>query len=216
MSNFESYAEKASTLAAETFGEYFAAEEALAAAESKRKLTPVLYNVPVDAEYIAKSHEAEAAYQRANANLQEVRKGFEQKRREFEKIRADFAEAAEKEFAADPAKIDHDVLTLVNSGILSPREFEKLAADAASRGNHTMVRIIAQKAIDTAEKTENPDEARKYRLVGVAARETASDVSDFAGWFEILEVTFNKCLMNPAMYRMWDDLTKNAREALRG
>ena len=95
------------------------------------------------------------------------------------------------EYAADTSKVDMQTLELLRSGIMSADEYSRLIDAAASTGNHTMVRMIAKNAADMAEKANDADIARSYRLVSHKGK--GDDGSEYLRAFDFLVDTFNRC-----------------------
>ena len=105
MSRFNDYAKKLNEIANGTFEEYRKAEAALKSAESRSKEYPRRNGA--DPSYLAKSARAEADLAEANAQFEHCRRHlFEEQRRDIAVIRAELVEALNKEYAADPSKVD--------------------------------------------------------------------------------------------------------------
>ena len=130
---------------------------------------------------------------------------FEERQRDVAVIRAELVEALNKEYAADPSKVDMQTLELLRSGIMSADEYSRLIDAAASNGNHTMVRLIAKNAADMAEKATDADVARSYRLVSHKGK--GMDGREYLQAFDFLADTFNRCERNFALTGKWDELT---------
>ena len=117
-----------------------------------------------------------------------------------------------KEYAADPSKVDMQTLELLRSGIMSADEYGRLIDAAASSGNHTMVRLIAKSAADMAEKTTgDADVSRSYRLV--SHRGKGNDGNEYLRAFDFLADTFDRCERNFALSTKWDELTSPVVES---
>ena len=155
---------------------------------------------------MAKSARAEADLAEARAQFEHCRRHlFEERQRDVAVIRAELVEALNKEYAADPSKVDMQTLELLRSGIMSADEYSRLIDAAASNGNHTMVRLIAKNAADMAEKATDADVARSYRLV--SHRGKGNDGTEYLRAFDFLADTFNRCERNFALTGKWDELT---------
>ena len=145
MSKFNNYAKKLNEIANATFEEYRRAEAALKSAESRSKEYPRRNGA--DPSYLAKSARAEADLAEARNAFEQVRRHlFDDKRREINAVRAELETALGNEYAADPSKVDMNTLALMNSGILTAAEYNRLIDSANAAGNHTMVRLLAQSA----------------------------------------------------------------------
>ena len=147
-----------------TFEEYRRAETALKSAESRSKEYPRRNGA--DPSYLAKSARAEADFAEERNAFEQVRRHlFDDKRREIAAVRAELETALGNEYAADPKAVDMNTLALMNSGILTAAEYNRLIDSANAAGNHTMVRLLAQSAKDRADKVNDSNTAREYRLV---------------------------------------------------
>ena len=204
MSKFSRFARKMDELAHATFTEYREKSDAVKSAESKYRAYP--RRSGADPSYMAKSARAEADLAEARAQFEHCRRHlFEERQRDVAVIRAELVEALNKEYAADPSKVDMQTLELLRSGIMSADEYGRLIDAAASSGNHTMVRLIAKSAADMAEKTTDTDVARSYRLV--SHRGKGNDGNEYLRAFDFLADTFNRCERNFALSTKWDELT---------
>ena len=210
MSKFSSYARKMNEIANATFAEYRAKSDAVKSAESKYRAYP--RRSGADPSYMAKSARAEADLAEARAQFEHCRRHlFEERQRDVAVIRAELVEALNKEYAADPSKVDMQTLELLRSGIMSADEYGRLIDAAASSGNHTMVRLIAKSAADMAEKVTDSDVARSYRLV--SHRGKGNDGNEYLRAFDFLADTFNRCERNFALTPKWDELTSAVVES---
>lgn len=95
--------------------------------------------------------------------------------------------------------------------IMSADEYSRLIDAAASTGNHTMVRLIAKNAADMAEKANDADVARSYRLVSHKGK--GDDGSEYLRAFDFLVDTFNRCERNFALTPKWAELTSPVVES---
>ena len=212
MGNFSEFVERADALADETFTEYTVTKRRFEAAERKKAETPVKSGL-VSAEYAVRAAKAEADYLEAKEKFETVKRGLSEKSREMAAIRADFVAAVDSHFAADPAKLDKGTLVLLDSGILRPSEYEKLMANAEKNENFTMMRFIAAKAAEVADKA--PTREGEAILKAVAMRGRNADRDDFIRAFDAGVVSlFSRCLRNPALYSSWDKLMQPMRYAL--
>lgn len=204
MSKFNGYAKRMNEIANATFAEYREKSDAVKAAESRYNAYP--RRSGADPSYMAKSARAEADLAEARAQFEHCRRHlFEGRQRDVAVIRAELVEALNKEYAADPSKVDMQTLELLRSGIMSADEYSRLIDAAASNGNHTMVRLIAKNAADMAEKATDADVARSYRLV--SHRGKGNDGNEYLQAFDFLADTFNRCERNFALSTKWDELT---------
>ena len=113
-------------------------------------------------------------------------------------------------FAADPKAVDMNTLALMNSGILTAAEYNRLIDSANAAGNHTMVRLLAQSAKDRADKVNDSDTAREYRLV--AQKGKGANGREFLEAFDYMGDVFNRCERNFSLAGKWDELTADVVE----
>lgn len=212
MGNFSEFVERADALAAETFDEYRVTKRRFEAAEKQRAATPVKSGL-VSAEYAARAARAEADFLTAKEKFEAVKRGLPEKSRQLSAIREDFIAAVSNRFAADPAKLDKETLFLLDSGILKPHEYEMLMANAEKDENYTMIRLIAAKAAEVADKA--PTREGEATLKAVAMRGRNADGADYIKAFDAGVVSlFERCLKNPSLYSSWDMLMQPVRDAL--
>ena len=212
MGAFNEFVTRADALADETFTEYTVTKRRFEAAERKRAETPVKHGL-VSAEYAVRAAKAEADYLEAREKYETVKRGLPEKSSQMAAIRADFVAAVASHFAADPAKLDKATLALLESGILKPGEYERLMASAEKDENFTMIRLIAAKAAEVADKA--PTREGEAILKAVAMRGRNADGADYIKAFDAGVVSlFERCLKNPSLYSSWDMLMQPVRDAL--
>ena len=205
MSKFNNYARKLNEIANATFEEYRRAEAAVKSAESRYNAYPRRNGA--DPAYLAKSARAEADLAEARNAFDQMRRHlFDDKRKEIAAVRAELEKALGDEYAADPKAVDMNTLALMNSGILTAAEYNRLIDASTAAGNHTMVRLLAQSASDMAEKSKSDsDTARNYRIV--AQKGKGMDGREYLQAFDFMTDTFNRCERNFALTKKWDELT---------
>ena len=204
MSRFNSYAKRMNEIANAAFAEYREKEAAVKSAESRYNAYPRRNNA--DPAYMAKSARAEADLAEARNAFDQMRRHlFDDKRREIAAVRAELEKAVFDAFAADPKSVDMNTLALMNSGILTAAEYNRLIDASTAAGNHTMVRLLAQSAKDRADKVNDSDTAREYRLV--AQRGKGANGQQYLEAFDYMTDTFNRCERNFSLTKKWDELT---------
>ena len=204
MSKFNNYAKKLNEIANGTFEEYRRAEAAVKSAESRYNAYPRRNGA--DPAYMAKSARAEADLAEARNAFDQMRRHlFDDKRREIAAVRAELEKAVFDAFAADPKSVDANTLALMNSGIMTADEYSRLIDSAIASGNFTMTRLLAKSAADMAEKVNDSDVARSYRLVSHKGK--GMDGREYLQAFDFLADTFNRCERNFALSTKWDELT---------
>lgn len=209
MSKFNNYARKLNEIANATFEEYRRAEAAVKSAESRYNAYPRRNGA--DPAYLAKSARAEADLCEARNAFDQMRRHlFDDKRREIAAVRAELEKAVFDAFAADPKAVDMNTLALMNSGILTAAEYNRLIDASTAAGNHTMVRLLAQSAKDRADKVNDSDTAREYRLV--AQKGKGANGREFLEAFDYMGDVFNRCERNFSLAGKWGELTADVVE----
>ena len=209
MSKFNSYARKVNEIANAAFAEYREKEAAVKSAESRYNAYPRRNGA--DPAYMAKSARAEADLAEARNAFDQMRRHlFDDKRREIAAVRAELEKAVFDAFAADPKAVDMNTLALMNSGILTAAEYNRLIDASTAAGNHTMVRLLAQSAKDRADKVNDSDTAREYRLV--AQKGKGANGREFLEAFDYMGDVFNRCERNFSLAGKWDELTADVVE----
>ena len=209
MSKFNSYARKVNEIANAAFAEYREKEAAVKSAESRYNAYPRRNGA--DPAYLARSARAEADLCEARNAFDQMRRHlFDDKRREIAAVRAELEKAVFDAFAADPKAVDMNTLALMNSGILTAAEYNRLIDASTAAGNHTMVRLLAQSAKDRADKVNDSDTAREYRLV--AQKGKGANGREFLEAFDYMGDVFNRCERNFALAGKWGELTADVVE----
>ena len=209
MSKFNGYARKVNEIANAAFAEYREKEAAVKSAESRYNAYPRRNGA--DPAYLAKSARAEADLCEARNAFDQMRRHlFDDKRKEIAAVRAELEKAVFDAFAADPKAVDMNTLALMNSGILTAAEYNRLIDASTAAGNHTMVRLLAQSAKDRADKANDSDTAREYRLV--AQKGKGANGREFLEAFDYMGDVFNRCERNFSLAGKWDELTADVVE----
>ena len=209
MSKFNGYARKVNEIANAAFAEYREKEAAVKSAESRCNAFPRRNGA--DSSYLAKSARAEADLCEARNAFDQMRRHlFDDKRKEIAVVREELEKAVFDAFAADPKAVDMNTLALMNSGILTAAEYNRLIDASTAAGNHTMVRLLAQSAKDRADKVNDSDTAREYRLV--AQKGKGANGREFLEAFDYMGDVFNRCERNFALAGKWGELTADVVE----
>lgn len=209
MSRFNNYAKRMNEIANAAFAEYREKEAAVKSAESRYNAFPRRNGA--DPAYMAKSARAEADLCEARNAFDQMRRHlFDDKRKEIAVVREELEKAVFDAFAADPKAVDMNTLALMNSGILTAAEYNRLIDASTAAGNHTMVRLLAQSAKDRADKVNDSDTAREYRLV--AQKGKGANGREFLEAFDYMGDVFNRCERNFSLAGKWDELTADVVE----
>lgn len=129
--------------------------------------------------------------------------------RAFKGLRLELENAIKTASVVDPAQVDGNVLALLDSGICTSADFERLLKN--SDGNATMQRLI----ISHIEKTAtSPDIEPAERQAMNALLHDSKGHMGFSVLesYDALSGVFHRCLRNPSMIPHWDDLTADAIE----
>ena len=105
----------------------------------------------------------------AKKHFQTVRKARFSVMDKAAQIRQELVSDVQAAFLADPAQVDTNTMTLINSGILKAADYEKLFNDAQTSGNVTMCRLIAQAAGNLAKTASDTDRVALNMLTHKAA-----------------------------------------------
>lgn len=157
----------------------------------------------------------------AKAEFAEVWEGRHSLMTMAEKLRSQLADDVTAAYYADPAAIDQSVMVLLDSGILTAKEYRKLYDDAVSAGNHTMCRVIkgyAEKEVEKSLKQHGQFHPDVSILNGVVHDAKANDGRAVMGDYDMLKtcvqyITGNPEIGtpgNPAILDEWDGLTAQA------
>lgn len=153
------------------YNELYAKHSALAAeiAEAEAKINKVRNDKDLTA--AAKSNkqaELRAEIIRKENQIADIQKEAAQR---FAKIRNE-ARQDYPEYRLDPDSIDHDMMTLIDSGIASASEIaEIIESKGYARNNATMCRLLSAKLRKIADEKEGRmDEAERQRISSLAIR----------------------------------------------
>ena len=209
MSRFNSYAKKVDALARSAFEEFLEAEKKFKAADAERKKHP--QGGYSTAEAAAKSARVHADFLRAKADLEAARKALSAHSEEIGQLRRTLEDEVESYYAADPSAVDASTIALLQSGILSASEYNRLLENAKGSGNFTMARLVAKSAGDAAEEVarkygENDSKARELRRVSYNNSDGGADTM---ARFDYLANVFSRTCNNPSMIGDWNDLTEH-------
>lgn len=206
MSEFSDIGSRFSELAEKTFTEINDVTAAFKKAEETRRETPMKTGVLIPAEYQAKAARAEADYQNAKAALDNMRRTLpNETEKQIESMRRDLADAINNAYSVRPEDIDHDVLTLIESGILRPNEYSRLMNGAK---NATMKRLIAKHASSAAVAAEKSGDIEGAKILRVVANQGIRyDGHEKTEAFNALTDIFRRTLNNNAMIPHWPSLS---------
>ena len=214
MTKFNHFARQIDETAKLAFREYRDAEHDFKKAQEQARKYPQKRGA--DARYTAQAARAQADLLEAKARLDAAKRSFRDSGKQFEALRKELVAAVEKEFSADPAKLDGNTLELLKSGILTGREYKQLLAKAKSDENPTLVRLIGKYAGSAAE-----ERSKKFGVHDPDAtdmRATAQDSKTFTGHdrldaFDYLASLYSRCTVNTSMIDHWSEFADHVVES---
>lgn len=213
MTKFNAYARRVDETAKAAFKQFRSAEHDFKKAQEQARKYPQKRGA--DARYTAQAARAQADLLEAKARLDVAKKTFRDSGKQFEGLRKELVAAVEKEFSADPAKLDSSTLELLKSGILTGREYKQLLQKAKTDENPTLVRLIGKYAASAAE--ERSKKFGVYDPDATDMRVTAEDSKSFTGndrveAFDYLTNLFGRCAVNSAMIDHWSEFADHVVE----
>lgn len=156
----------------------------------------------VSADYMKNVVKAKEYYNVKYANLEECKKEFQALYDELKMHGKELEKELIKANEADPKKLDHDTIYLLESGILTSGEYAKLYEKAA--GNPTMQRIIKKHIDEAAGKLPANDTSAEAINLRVLATQAHGDntIDNYNVVLDIME----KTIRNKSMCDYWDQL----------
>ncbi|MBR2782938.1 MAG: hypothetical protein IKD93_01915 [Firmicutes bacterium] len=217
MSQFAKYAQELDKIARSAFAEYQKAEAALKAAEEEARQFPERSGSVSD-DYRARSIRAKAALVEAKTAMKAAKAALQSHESEISSLRRELAGDIDRAYSADPAQLDHDTITLLESGILRPGEYTRLLKNAQEAGNTTMMRLVGKYAGERAETEakaggQYSDDVRELRQVFHASKQTTG--AEHLERFDYLTEVFNRGAHTPELAGLpdrWNQLTADVIE----
>ena len=207
MSKFNSYAKKLDEKAQAALKEYQKAERAYRDASRKEQSFPKGMN-GVLPKFAIDHARAKVDMQAARDEYNKAKQHLEDVRRELMSLRNDLAADVDETYTADPKKLDGATLELLRSGILTPREYDKLIDSAQAEGNYTLSRIAGKYADDAAKAAaDNNDRVKERELRMVARKARINDGSEYLDTFDSLIHVYDRCAASGALIDKWESLT---------
>ena len=199
MSKFNTYARRLDNTAKEFFKEYTEAHAKLEKAKMARRLAQgAVEQTRRDADLL----EAQGAFDTTMSNW------AERGERAIKDLRGELEGAIATALAVNPADVNQNVVTLLNSGICTSADFERLLKDADSS---TMQRLILSH-VEKAATSPDVDPAERRALNVLLHDGQGSMGGAVLENFDALSGVFHRCLRNPGMISRWGDLTADAIE----
>lgn len=108
---------------------------------------------------------ARLVYHDAKAEFDVARNAWYDFAKSAKEIDRDFRAQIESDFSANPDAIDDRAMELLRSGIVTPADLRTMQRKYNEAGNITMLRIIANFAAESAEKTRSYDRAQEFKAI---------------------------------------------------
>lgn len=210
--SFHSFMEALQNIYKSEIANYNAAKKAYEIAKAEYEATTDDYNAPEHIKLIARGD-----FERAKMTLEEAKKNIRGSYDEkVNALRNQMAEFAANVYRADPSKVDHNTLQLLNAGIMSPDEVEHLADNY--RDNPTMLRLIGKYAADRFASTLNDrDRTTAVKWASLKDLQNLSDSSAaIAGFDQMADYGrkgFASDMAAMANEKHWDRMYHSACEA---
>lgn len=210
MSKFNKYARDLDGIVKQYMADYAEAKKAVDHAESKYK--DILYKHdktnPVS---VAKLAAAEAELTEAKANFKAEQDELSHKATlDITKLRKALEQAVKSNYLANPADVDINTMTLLESGILNAADYERLISDAINNNNSTMVRLIgdaankARENLDTGRTDYVPEREALAVVYNASLRYNGGDI---LRGFDNMTDTARRTFRNASMHSHWESLT---------
>ena len=160
---------------------------------------------------LARAMEADALVKRAQEQRHNFRMGVYKLEQKADALVDEYAKHLDDRYAVNPEQVDMRIVTLMNSGIMKPADYEHLYIEAEKAGNVTMMRLIGQQA-DKASKDYDGKDGVRLSGIAIHSREIAGG-EELKGYQECVSV-FKRCLNNPSLIPEWESLVGDALEEL--
>lgn len=200
MTKFNTYARRLDEMAKKLFKEYTEARAKLEEAKMARKLAQgIVEQTRRDADLL----EAQEAFNTTMATW------ADRGERALQDLRLELETAIKGAFIADPAAVDANTVILLNSGICTSADFERILKDAAD--NSTMQRLILSH-IEKAATSPDTDPMERRNLNVLLHDGKAGTGRGIVEQFDAIGGVLHRCLRNPSMIPQWGNLTADAIE----
>ena len=202
MSKYKAYAEELDKMARDAIISYLDAKGLYDKAVDFANKHPER-DYPVPAADAAAAQRGKADLIEARENLRKARREMENKQDKFIPLRRELEKAVADDYAANPKAIDAATITLLNSEILKPDEYQRLYNAALVSGNHTMARLIGEaagKAV-TGRFAKEPEKAQVLRVLENDSRR--HDGREYLEQFDEIVSVYRRCIGNDVLAEKW-------------
>lgn len=202
MSRFNSYAKKLEELTFNTVNAIKDAEKKLKDAEEHLKEYPERFGM-VDASYQREHLKRKIELSEAKEKFEKVKKDAPKAfNAEVSELRRKLKVELDDYFAIDASKLQPEVVSFLESGILNVNDYSKLMDVAVSEGNVSMIRLIA----DRAEKYANSiqDARERATLKVIASKVNNYKPEAYMTAFDGIASVSDRCLNNTRLIDYWN------------
>ena len=124
-------------------------------------------------------------------------------------IRAELSRELDDDFAVNPADVDSNVMTLMDSGVLKVNDYVKLYNEAEKSHNVTMMRLIGGKAGALADKeTDSATQSTLNNIYNASISGKSNELQEYDGYSFIVsratgdpESVYGRYEGNPEMFK---------------
>ena len=205
MSNYPKIAREFNELCTQKFAAFIDAKTQFE--ESERRVNRFGNIPPTDYEKLAERARAIGTRTEKQGEFEKAKKALNADA-EINALRRKLEKALDEEFCVKPSALERDVLYLLDSGILTGREFEILIDNALKENNYTMARLIGKKAAELAiQVTQDKDHALSKQLNAVRHKADIHAPKSFLKAFDELIDIYRRTAVNTSMLPRWDELT---------
>ena len=202
MSRFNSYARNVEKITFETVKKIRDAEERYKKAEEASKEYPERFGM-VEAsyqrEYLKRKLELTEAKENLTKIKEEAPKVF---KAEVKELRRRLQNEVNDFFAVDASKMQPEVVSFLNSGILTINDYAKLMDVAVSEGNVSMIRLIADRTNKYADTVEDLRERANLKVI--ASKVDNYKPETYMTAFDSIVSVSDRCLNNPRLIDYWN------------
>ncbi len=201
MSRFNKYAKELESI---TFD---AVKKLKDAEEKERKTQEALDMHPerrgfVDASYDIEYQRRKLAHDEAKEELRTLRATVpEELRRATKDIRARLKADADYYLAVDPKQLQPEVMSFLESGMLSVNDYSKLMKVAISDNNVTMIRMIADRAKKAA---ATGSDRERIPLLSIADEASIYTTEAYLAAFDSISSVSESCMHNTRLADHWN------------
>lgn len=202
MSRFNSYAKKLETITFEAVKKIKDAEERYKKADASSKEYPERFGM-IEASYQREYLKRQLELNDAKENLKKVKENTPKAfKAELSELRRRLQNEVNDYFAIDASKMQPEVVSFLNSGILKVNDYVKLMDVAVSEGNISMIRLIADRAEKYASSID--DVRERATLKAIASKVDNYKPETYMTAFDSIAYVSDRCLNNTRLIDYWN------------